>query len=148
MRRIGVKQLVYATALALWLGNSSALASCLVSAQGVSFGSYDSLASAPTESTGVVEVSCDAQTSYSILLSAGSGAYSERKMFNAEHALSYNLYTSPTYSFIWGDGSGATALVNGMTSTTQLHDIYGRVPAGQEVAVGVYSDTIMVTIEF
>ncbi|MFC0444233.1 spore coat U domain-containing protein [Pseudidiomarina halophila] len=135
-------------ALSLMLGASNALANCLVSAQGVSFGSYDSLSGAPSESTGVVEVSCDAQTSYTLSLSPGAGVYTERKMLNGEDALIYNLYSDPSYSFIWGDGSGVTTTVSGATATTQLHDIYGRMPAGQDVAVGTYTDVIIVTVQF
>lgn len=123
-------------------------ANCIISAQGVMFGAYNSLASAANESAGLIEVSCSTQTSYQVSLSSGSGVYTERVMTNGAHSLIYNLYTDPSYSFIWGDGSGVTNTVSSSTSTTQLHDIYGRIPAQQDVNVGTYTDVIMVTIEF
>lgn len=143
------RTLRYLGGLLLALGCiQSAAANCLVSAQGVSFGAYDSLVSGATESTGLVEISCSAQTSYQISLSSGSGIFTERKMTNGAHTLIYNLYTDPSYSFIWGDGSGLTNTVSGATATTQLHDIFGRIPARQDVAVGTYADVIMVTVVF
>lgn len=126
----------------------SATANCLVSAQGVNFGAYDSLASTSTESTGVVEISCSVQTSYQISLSSGNGVFTERHMTNGPHTLIYNLYTDPSYSYIWGDGSGLTNTVSGATAATQLHDIFGRVPARQDVAIGSYTDAIIITVEF
>lgn len=134
--------------VAIAISIQQAAASCTVSAQGVQFGLYDALAVGSTESTGAIEVSCNLPTSYQISLSSGNGVFTERTMLNSSHALVYNLYTDPSYSFIWGDGSGLTQVVSGYTESTTVHDIYGRIPAKQDVAIGSYSDVIVVTIEF
>lgn len=147
--QLAPRTLHYLCGLLLVVGSiRSADANCLVSAQSVSFGAYNSLTSIATESTGLVEVSCSVQTSYQIALSSGNGVYTERQMTNNSNTLIYNLYTDPSYSYIWGDGSGLTSTVSGATATTQLHDIFGRIPAYQDVATGSYSDVIIVTVEF
>ncbi|WP_417658739.1 spore coat U domain-containing protein [Pseudidiomarina sp.] len=125
-----------------------AAASCTLTAQGVRFGPYDALSISPAESTGAVEVTCTVPTSYQLSLSSGNGVFTERTMVNGSHTLIYNLYTDASYSFIWGDGTGVTQVVNGYTESTTIHDIFGRIPANQDVAVGSYNDFIVVTIEF
>ncbi|WP_194755973.1 Csu type fimbrial protein [Aliidiomarina indica] len=134
--------------LSLCLFSAGAHAGCMVSAQGVAFGLYDGLNVSPTESTGVIEVTCDVSTSYQLSLSTGTGSFTERKMANGNDNLVYNLFTDPSYSFIWGDGTSFTSTVNGVTDSTQVHYVYGRVPARQDVAVGTYSDVIIVTMQF
>lgn len=136
------------TGTILFLCFATAKANCTVSAQGVAFGLYDILSLNPTESTGVIDVTCDVSTSYQLSLSTGAGSYSERRMENGTNFLTYNLFTDPTYSFVWGDGTGVTSTVSGTTDSSQVHYIYGRIPARQDVAVGVYTDVIVVTIQF
>jgi spore coat protein U-like protein len=92
--------------------------------------------------------------SYQIALSPGRGAdFLSRKMFNNTYSLNYNLYIDPARTVIWGDGTQGTAALAG-SSTCQLsntcrHIIYGRIPAHQgSAAVGNYSDTIVVTLNY
>jgi len=63
--------------------------------------------------------------------------------------MNYNLFAAPSMVTAWGDGSAGTSTVllgkvnkNRPVTTT----IYGRIPPGQNVSVGAYSDSVTVTI--
>jgi len=63
--------------------------------------------------------------------------------------LAYNLYLDSTRLTIWGDGTGGTGTFSGMGTGSDVGTtVYGRIPAGQNVAVGTYSDLITVTVTF
>ena len=142
-----------------FLAPSAQAFNCDVTATGLAFGPYDFLASFPTDTTGSVSVSCTipaqnphAPLAVTISLSPGSsGSFAQRQMQSGgPDLLSYNLYTNPSFSTIWGDGNGPsssqTAFITSDTPFTAV--IYGRIPAGQKVPVGTYSDVITVTIEW
>jgi spore coat protein U-like protein len=97
-----------------------------------------------------------------ISLSPGQwGSYATRQMANGAARLNYNLYTLATRTVVWGDGSGSTAIVPAYTggnfnlsgnSTLAFNNpnltIYGRIPAGQNLPTGLYTDTITLTLTF
>jgi spore coat protein U-like protein len=63
------------------------------------------------------------------------------------------LYTTAAYSNVWGDGSGSTTLVNGgallsIGTNETDYTVYGRIPAGQDSAAGIFMDTIVVTLNY
>ncbi|GAB3470382.1 spore coat U domain-containing protein [Azotobacter salinestris] len=127
----------------------AASGACNVEAQSVAFGNYDIFDTAPLDGVGNVQVSCDDETpSYVISLSSGAGDYSQRQMTSAGHILVYNLYSNASRNSIWGDGTGGTAQIGGSTSGTVNHTVYGRIPARQNAHVGIYTDSIIVTVNF
>lgn len=150
-----------------WLAAGAAQALCLgpvcscsVSTTPVAFGSHNPLGGA-TDSTGSVRVNCSGVAGllipYSISLSTGgAGGYGPRRMGSGANTLAYNLYSDPTRSSVWGDGSGGSAKLSSSVlldvlglSPLQTHTVYGRIPAGQTAAVpGSYADTITVTITY
>lgn len=124
-------------------------APCTLSATPVGFGAYDTFSISPKDSTGTVTVSCDTGVAYTVAISAGgSGSISNREMSFETNRLAYNLFTEPTHTIVWGDITGGT-LVNGTgTGSNQIHTVYGRVPARQNVRAGTYADSLIVTVEF
>ena len=130
----------------------TAQSACSVDPTPVAFGVYSPFSVAPTDTAGTLHVTCDTVTAgYTVLLSAGgAGSYSPRRLSGSGYTLSYNLYTDPLRTTVWGDGSGGTASVAGAFALPGAidHTVYGRVPAGQNVAAGAYADTITVTINF
>lgn len=131
---------------------------CSVSATGVAFGNYNPTNGSPTDATGNVHVFCTvlvsvlSQTNIS-LDTGGSGSFSPRKMSSGANQLSYNLYKEASHATVWGDGTGGTGIFTDNVTIAVLgtaidHTIYGRIPAGQYVPAGGYTDTITVTVEF
>lgn len=133
--------------LSLLLSSSAWGASCTVSTTGIAFGGYDPFVAQDVDSVANVSVSCDETASYSIALSPGAGTYEQRVMTSGLHQLLYNLYTDATLSTVWGDGTGHSAVVSD-TQLVATHTVYGRIPARQNPQVGVYGDTIVITLTF
>lgn len=159
MRRRAV--LARVCGVALWLvgtGHAWAL-TCSLSAVGTSFGTYNPFSATPLDSAGSVTVTCEnlvsLLVSYSVQLSPGSsGGYAPRRLNGTGYQLDYNLYTDATRASVWGDGSGGTSTVNdgyllgALFPVVRNYTVYGRMPAGQNVAPGSYTDTITVTINY
>lgn len=136
-----------AAGLIVALAAPAAAATCSVSPQGVSFGSYDTLSSTALDGVGNINVSCDASVSFTASLSTGgSGTFDPRRMAAGSDQLNYNLYTDATRTVVWGDGIGASNV--SATGTSVDLSVYGRIPARQTVPANVYSDTITVTIDY
>lgn len=134
---------------------SSAQAACTVSAvSGVIFGNYNVFSATAATGTGSFAVrNCTSKkTIYTAELSTGSGTYAARTMTTGINTLQYNLYTSNSHTNVWGDGTGGSGTVSGTGTTTASggpsNTIYGRVPAGQDVSAGSYTDSITITISF
>lgn len=132
---------------------SFAAASCIFnSSAAVSFGSYNVFSPLPNNNgIGSLVIQCKGGggPTFSVTLSAGtSNSYATRVMMNGANTLNYNLYTSTARSVIWGDGTGGSSIIAvGRNSTTTL-SIFGQIPAGQDAAVGIYTDSIITTITF
>jgi len=131
--------------------------SCSASTSGLSFGTYDPFATLPDDATGTVSVSCSLLSplagSVDVALSKGSsGSFAQRTMKNGANTLNYNVYTSTSYNQILGDNSGGTLPItinfSFLYSSTQNLTFYGRIPAQQNVRVGTYTDTLLVTITY
>ena len=95
---------------------------------------------------------CDKQDKrIRVILSAGSsGSYGARTMTQGADPLYYNLYINGLTT-VWGDGTGATSYYssnNPPNNRPVTITIYGRVPPGQDVRPGRYSDTIQVQVDF
>jgi spore coat protein U-like protein len=148
----GKRRVLRASFLALWLALTahSACGACTVGVTGVVFGNYDPFSNVAQVSAGNVSVTCDIGTIYTITLSPGSGTYASRAMTGPGIPLSYNLFTDPTRVLVWGDGTSGTLAVPGTSTglTATNHAVYGRIPARQNVPVGSYTDTVIVTVTF
>ena len=130
-------------------------AACTVSATAVNFGAYDVFVATPLDSTGTVTVTCDQAPPTDIIIAIGpsgtSGAFIPRQMSSASSSdrLNYNLFVNAGRSTVWGDGAPGTSTVplkNVKKNRPVVTPIYGRIPAGQDVSVGSYSDSLTVTI--
>lgn len=133
---------------------------CTAAATGISFGVYSSLSATPTDTSGTVTVSCRALLSiavaYTITLSAGSsGDVSRRAMAGSTPPqLIYQIYTDPTRTQIWGDGTGnAPGVADGYLLQVAIPVVrqyvtFARIPPRQLVTPGALSDTITVVITY
>jgi spore coat protein U-like protein len=150
--------LVIMLCVACFAATAGAAVSCGVSTTGVAFGSYDPVLGQNRDTSGTISVSCTGNSgdsvSYSLLLSAGNGAFSSRAMAGSAVPLQYNLYTDIARSQVWGDGTGGTLVVSDSYSistspTVRNYTVYGRIPAGETgVTAAAYNDSIAITLDY
>jgi spore coat protein U-like protein len=126
----------------------------------VNFGTYSVFSTPDKLTTGGIKIDKVYDCSNSNTLSSqtitvkldkgGSGTYTPRKMTGiGANYLEYNLYVGASAgASVWGDGTNSTGTVT-VSGTGNLNlPIYGAIPARQNAAVGNYSDTVTVTLEF
>jgi spore coat protein U-like protein len=134
---------------------------CTVTASGIAFGTYNPLSASGDSAVGSWSVICTAVGSGSatvagtLTLSTGlSGRYAARTMKSGTNALQYNIYLTPSYTQIIGDGSAGTYAPSdsGTVTAGQIYQItgnmYGFMPPSQDVPAGTYTDSIVVTVTY
>jgi spore coat protein U-like protein len=121
---------------------------CSVSAGSLGFGNYASAAA--TLATAAVSVNCSDGGSYAVSLGSGSNFSTTRRMAGPSgQFLGYELYSDSGRSVLWGDGTTLGNRVSGTgTGVAQSLTVYGRIPAGQNMMPGSYTDTVVVTVEY
>jgi spore coat protein U-like protein len=143
--------------LAVSAADAATTQSCTVSNSAINFGIYDPLNPANDDNNaGSVQISCKVTGSGTALidvaLGAAAGTLTQRRLVNGTNFLNYNIYTNPSYTTIWGDGTAGTFAQSGALSKTvetMSWVLYGRIPAGQlNAAPGTYTDTVQVTVTF
>lgn len=145
---------VVVTACTTLLLPSPARAACSLGGAAVAFGTYDALSPLPFDTIGSLVFQCNQKDhNVMITLSHGSGSsFATRRMISGSQQLIYNLYRDTGRTIIWGDGSGGSQayLINNPQPNNRdiIVPIFGRIPPGQNVAVGTYSDTITITLSF
>lgn len=133
----------------------NAWCACMVSAEGLNFGTYMS----PNQnsdllSTGGINLSCDSSVIgavASIQISSGqSPTFLERLLSNGNDSLFYNLYVSSSRdgSAIWGDGTGISKTYTWTTRSSERITIFGKIPKAQSISPGSYTDSIQATLAF
>lgn len=159
LRRCGRVQLA-ALAVAACAAGPAAATSCAVVAGSMLFGTYDTVASAATDTTGIVTVTCTPglgdplTTPYTLAVAGtGTGGDTVRSLASGAYRLHYQVYRDAGRSVVWGNssGSGVAASVTSAATLTpgvQVHTAYARMPARQVVPPGVYLGSLMVTIEY
>jgi len=134
----------------------AARAACNVSGVDVRFGTYDPLAIGATPSTGSITVTCNQSPAPTVTIqigpSAGTGSFAPRglRKVGGTEILSYNLYANSSLTQIWGDGTaGTVAPTNRVQKNSPWSPtVYARIPAGQDVSAGAYTDVLSITIQF
>jgi spore coat protein U-like protein len=143
---------VFALALSLASAHARAMSCTIVNTSSVRFGAYDVFDIQPLDSTGTVEFRCtqvEAGDMLSIQLSRGqSNSFLPRAMMRRGTRFEYNLYLDAARTIVWGDGTSGTSTytVRPPDGQTVSVPIYARIPPRQNVAIGTYSDTIVLTI--
>lgn len=130
---------------------------CTVAANPLSFGAYRPGLGSVSGST-TLAVRCPKGAPFTVALDAGTGGTTvvQRLMTFGPYKLQYNLYTSATRSAVWGDGTLSSATVSGVghglaTGQAIVETVYGQLPdisANQDLAPGIYTDTVRVTVSY
>lgn len=137
-------------------------AACSVSSSGLAFGAYQpltfagKLTSTAVNSVATVSVNCDAVSGnpgYTLKLgpSPEGNSTNPRYMVNAAGGsnMAFNIYTDPTYSTVWGDGSIGSIITHGLLNGSFNHTVYGRIPAGQNaLKAGSFTSLLTITITY
>ena len=130
-------------------------AHCSATATSMSFGEYDVFSTNPTDSRGSITVRCNGPEKHEVfftisMTTGNSGTYSPRKMTRVGDAIEYNIFTNPAGTEVWGDGTDRSATVSGTgwKDAPRQFYFYGRIPGGQDVAAGSYTDSVTVSVEW
>jgi len=144
-----------ATASASLAVSASVSTNCTITTGPVAFGAYDPVganAVTPLDATGAVNVACTrGATGLRIDLNTGSNplAGARRMNLGVTEFLTYELYTDPTRTTVWGSGAVAgLAIADAPSKAVRSFPVYGRVPGAQDPAIGAYGDTVTATINF
>jgi spore coat protein U-like protein len=153
LHKVGGALFIISATIALLTSDASAQSCNVRLLRYIDFGIYDTLALGNLDTTGSIRVQCQRQKSipsYTVTIGADSrGSFSPRQMSNGADRLDYNLYLDSGYSTIWGDGTSGTSLVTvAPAEANATFIVYGRSPLGQDVSMGIYSDVVIVTVEF
>lgn len=127
---------------------------CTVSAATLNFGAYDPVVANATtalNSTGTVNVYCTPGTLATVSLGTGMHASgTARYMLGTSGSLlHYEVYNNAGRTVVWD-----TTNTDSGTSASKLTPInggfiaYGTIFAGQDVGIGSYSDTLLVTVNY
>ena len=133
--------------------SASVTTNCRVAAGSIDFGSYDPIDThdtTPLDAAGSFQVRCTRGGSAVLKLDQGGHASGgTRRMSDGGGTfLAYDLYTSGAYTTVWDDTANTVAFGPAATSALTTIDVFGRVPAGQDVPAGAYADTVTITAEF
>jgi spore coat protein U domain-containing protein, fimbrial subunit CupE1/2/3/6 len=141
---------------------ASVAAKCIVSSTSVvAFGAYDPVVTnasggSDLDGTGSVGIQCTPGNGTSISLDSGANASGNQRRMQGPAGtssafLNYNLYSDSGRTTAWGNGSnGASsfAISTSSTAAERTFTVYGRVPKGQDVNVGSFTDTVQATVNF
>jgi len=144
-----------ATRTASFQVSANVIDNCIISATALNLGTFDGTnnlaASAP------ITVRCSNGTDYTVDLSTGSsGTYAARTLVNGSYSLAYNLYTSNTYTSVWGDTTSGTSRISGFGAGMAVgnaitHNVYGQLLAANNsgpIDAGSYVDNITATVTY
>jgi spore coat protein U domain-containing protein, fimbrial subunit CupE1/2/3/6 len=122
-------------------------ARCVITTTGLAFGSYDPFASAPVNGSGSIVVYCNGWITLAyVSISAGSsGDGTARAMASGAERLKYNVYRDAAQTQLWSDAPPGVPIGPGFAAVLPF---YGSIPAGQDVAVGTYTDALTVTVNY
>jgi spore coat protein U-like protein len=117
-----------------------------ISATALAFGNYDVYGAAPVDSAGTISYSCPppALPTVTIDLGLSFGNGHRRMSRGGTDFLEYEIYTDAARTSVWSS-TVAVSVPQGNNGSVQF---YGRVFPLQDVSVGAYTDTLVVTFNF
>ncbi len=121
--------------------------SCSLSGGTLNFGQYIAGQPNDLDVTGTINyVNCSGELSFA-LDGGGSGSISARQMRSGTNRLNYQIYRNPTRSAVWGTGGDSQGVILTVPQSGSV-PVYGRIPRGQGVPDGMYSDHVNVALTF
>jgi spore coat protein U-like protein len=146
---------IAAFAIVVLLGSAARVeaASCSMSTTSIAFGTYNVFSSAPVDSTGSVTYHCNGNTpGVLITMTRGqSPTFLPRQLGKGTERLAYNLFRDAARTTVWGDFTGGTSAFVDLFPPKKEDltvTIYGRIPPGQDISAGSYTDSVTVVMNF
>ena len=121
---------------------------CTLSATLLDFGAYSG---ALTSGTSTITVTCTSTTPWYVNLSNGAQplcCWSNNMQGGSGAYLNYLLYQDPAHTVLWQNMVNVNGAPGTGTGTGQTLTVYGAIAAGQFVAPGLYSDTVIATVTY
>jgi spore coat protein U-like protein len=145
------RALAFASVLLLAPATAHA-AGCTISTTSIAFGPYDVFSAAPVDSTATITYRCNGNSSVAIGITSGqSDTFNPRVMTKGLERLGYHLFLDPAHTAIWGDTGSGTQMYydpGAPNNRSVTVTVYGRIPAGQDVSAGSYTDSVVALVLF
>ena len=129
--------------------SAEVVSNCVIATSNLAFGQYDPLAeNASRQLDGSAEVTmlCTRSTSAALSLDSGRNSVgSTRTLTGTGQHVSYQLFRDAGRTQEWG---GGLQFVSEGIHKAQQVTLYGRIPPGQEVVSGMYTDVVTATVDF
>jgi spore coat protein U-like protein len=125
---------------------------CRVTLTPLSFGAYDPLgvnSGNSLDATTRMLLLCTRGSRATINLDRGKNGAGDRRLSSGDARLAYEIFQDPSRTRVWGNGAEAYSLevtANGLVPREVT--VFGRIPPGQAVPSGIYSDVITATVDF
>ncbi len=143
-----MRTLLRAVVVVLCVGGPVAAAvSCKnITVTPLAFGNYDVYGATPLDTAGTISYSCPPPLTPTVTIDNGlSFANGNRRMsLGGADFLEYQVYVDAARTTVWSATVGVSVAASNATSVP----IYGRIFAQQDVRVGAYTDTLVVTFNF
>jgi spore coat protein U-like protein len=132
--------------------SATVVTNCQITVSDLAFAAYDPLgshANQQLDGTADVQVLCTRSASASIALEAGSGSRTLESINGGTTAVAYQIYRDSNRTRAWsGESTDNIHLVSRSAREPQQFTVYARIPAGQQVASGRYTDVVRATVYF
>ncbi len=136
--------------------SATVVANCQITVSDLAFGAYDPLGanqSRQLEGSAAVRVTCTRSASATIAIDGGQSASDSLRSMTSSSAngsavVKYELYRDSNRTLAWVGDSPEARFVSRGCHDPQQFTVYARIPAGQEVPSGMYSDVVRATVSF
>jgi spore coat protein U domain-containing protein, fimbrial subunit CupE1/2/3/6 len=123
---------------------------CTIVTSDLAFGAYDPLvanARVGLDAEASVTVTCTRAVPGAVAVDGG--LYGGRRMASGAQRLAYQIYKDASHATVWQAGpEGGVAIVGGGATQPERVTLFGRIPPGQVVLSGRYTDSITATVQF
>jgi spore coat protein U domain-containing protein, fimbrial subunit CupE1/2/3/6 len=142
-----------ATAMTRQNVSAEVISNCVIATSNLAFGQYDPLvqnANQELSASANVTMLCTRSTNAAVTLDGGRHSIGDsRSLAGSSQHVSYELFRDAGRTQKWGDEvSGGMRFVSEGIHKPQQVTLYGRIPPGQEVISGMYTDVVTATVDF
>lgn len=130
--------------------SATVLSGCALTGGTLDFGAYTSGQAAALDAAGQISfVNCSGELTFE-LDGGTAGNIDNRRMSGPDATLSYQIYSNSARTSVWGTGARAFVLPlpSGATPSSGNLTVHGRIPGGQAVPGGNYTDIVNITLTF